>query len=233
MKYVIENVAKKIIGDIVWSEKPGVEMKKWREIFKVSQSEIAKVMGVSSSVIADYERGKRMPGSLFIKKFVSALIDLDSRRDYVIIKELAKAYTLNLPYIDDMGDFERPVSAYEVVKAVDGIIPVSNFDPNLKVYGYIVADSIKAITSLSGLEFYQFLSYSLGRVVVLTKVTTGRSPMIALKIAPLKPSLVILHKPIRMDPLALYLAEREQINLVIACKNENEIINSLKFIAVR
>ncbi|MEM0173030.1 MAG: helix-turn-helix domain-containing protein [Sulfolobaceae archaeon] len=233
MKYVIEIVAKKIIGDIVWSEKPGVEMKKWREIFKVSQNEVAKVMGISSSVIADYERGKRTPGSLFVKKFVNALIDIDSRRDYAIVKELAKAYTLNLPYIEDMSDFERPVNAYEIVKAVDGIIPTSNFDPNLKVYGYILVDSIKTITTLSGLEFYQFLSFSLGRAVILTEVNTGRSPMIALKIAPLKPSLVVLHKPLRMDPLALYLAEREQINLVIAFKGEKEIINSLKFIAVQ
>lgn len=234
IKYVIDNVAKMIAGDIVWSDSPGYAMRKWREIFKFSQNDVAKIMGISSSVIADYERGKRAPGSNFVKKFVSALIELDGKREYAVVKELAKSFTLNLPYVEDLMNFSRPIDSYLVVKAIDGIVPTSYFKPDVKVYGYLVADSIKAIMSLSGLEFYQFLALSIGRAFVFTKVTTGRSPLIALKIAPIRPPLIILHRPIRLDPLALYLAEKEQINLVVSTKgSEDEVIEALRSLVVQ
>jgi putative transcriptional regulator len=39
--------------------------------------------------------------------------------------------------------------------------------------------------------------------------------MIAIRIHPVKPSLIIYHKPGGVDPLAVQLAERENIPLVI------------------
>ena len=223
MDYLIETLAKRIAGDISWSDSPGAAMRKWREAFNISQGEMARHMGISQSVIADYERGRRKPGIDFLKKFVTALIEIDAKRGFKVINELIKGYSLMLPFIDDLGDFQSPVSVDEIVKAVDGVIPNSSI-PESKVYGWVITDSIKAIMSLKGLEFYQLLNFMLGRVVVFTNVSSGRSPIIALKIAPIKPSIVVLHRPVKLDPLALLLAEMEGITIIVSTlKDANEI----------
>lgn len=230
MDYLIETLAKRIAGDISWSESPGASMRKWREVFNISQGELARYMGVSQSVIADYERGRRKPGIDFLRKFVRGLIDIDAERGYRVINELIKGYTLMLPFIDDMGDFQSPVGVDDIAKAVDGIIPNSSI-PETKVYGWVITDSTRAIMSLKGLEFYQLLNFMLGRVVVFTNVSSGRSPLIALKIAPIKPSIIVLHRPVKLDPLALLLAEKDGITLIISIlKDPKEIRERLRSI---
>lgn len=92
-EYVIESIAKRIAGDIVWSENPGLAMRKWRETFGISQSELARILGMSQSVIADYERNRRQPGSYVVKKFVEGLIEADSKRGYKVINELGKLFS--------------------------------------------------------------------------------------------------------------------------------------------
>jgi len=61
--YIVESVAKRISGDIVWSENPGTAMRKWRETFGISQSELARILGVSQSVIAEYEETEDNQGA--------------------------------------------------------------------------------------------------------------------------------------------------------------------------
>ncbi len=63
-KYILDMVGKRIAGDIVWSNDVFVSLRKWRETFKLSQQELAKELGVKQTVIADYERGRRQPGSV-------------------------------------------------------------------------------------------------------------------------------------------------------------------------
>ena len=230
MDYLIETLAKRIAGDISWSESPGVSMRKWREAFNISQGELARYMGISQSVIADYERGRRKPGIDFLRKFVKGLIDIDAERGYRVINELIKGYALMLPFIDDMGDFQSPVGVDDIATALDGIIP-NSFIPETKVYGWVITDSIRAIMSLKGLEFYQLLNFMLGRVVVFTNVSSGRSPLIALKIAPIKPSIIVLHRPVKLDPLALLLAEKDGITLIISIlKDPKEIRERIRSI---
>ncbi|MEM2490498.1 MAG: helix-turn-helix domain-containing protein, partial [Candidatus Korarchaeum sp.] len=50
-----EVVAKKVAGDILFSQNIGQAMRKWREYFGVKQSELARALGVSASVVSDYE----------------------------------------------------------------------------------------------------------------------------------------------------------------------------------
>lgn len=226
--YAIDLIAKRIAGDIVWSSNVGLSMRKWRELFNISQKELASHLGISQTVIANYEKNRRQPGSEFIRKFVRGLIEIDERRGFKVISELSKAFTLNFPFILDMRDLEKPVSYDELVIAVDGV-PLSTNINLSKIYGYVVVNSIEAITSLSGMEFYQFLSLIFNKVVIFTKISTGRSPMIALKISPVKPKIVVFHRPIRMDPLAIDLANKEGINVIMSTKkSEDELISSLK-----
>jgi len=94
-RYVIELIARRIAGDIVWSDNVGSAMRKWREIFGTSQTDVAKIMGISPSVVSDYEKGRRTPGVKFIKRFVEALIKVDNERGWVVCKELIKSLNLN------------------------------------------------------------------------------------------------------------------------------------------
>jgi len=94
--YIIEIIGKRITGDIVWSDNIAYSMKKWREIFNVSQSELAKVMGVAPSVINNYEKGRRSPGAKFVKKYVEALLQIDSSRGWSVVRDLMKSLNLIL-----------------------------------------------------------------------------------------------------------------------------------------
>ena len=73
-----EELKEKIAGEITLSNDPGMTIRKWREEFGLSQHQLAEAMGVSHSVISDYESGRRRsPGSGIIKKLVDAFIRLD------------------------------------------------------------------------------------------------------------------------------------------------------------
>ncbi|MCS7129414.1 MAG: helix-turn-helix domain-containing protein, partial [Candidatus Caldarchaeum sp.] len=48
-----------IAGEVIFSSRPGDALKKWRLLFEESQKNLAKAMGVSSSVLSDYEKNRR------------------------------------------------------------------------------------------------------------------------------------------------------------------------------
>ena len=60
-------------------------------------------------------------------------------------------------------------------------------------------------------------------------MSRGRSPMIAVKISPFKPRVVILHGALgEIDPLAISLARNEGIPLAISkLPNEEELVAAL------
>jgi len=45
--------------------------------------------------------------------------------------------------------------------------------------------------------------------------STGRSPMVVIRVSPSKPSLVVLHGIKKVDKLALKLSEKEQVPIVV------------------
>jgi putative transcriptional regulator len=228
-KYLIDEVAKRIAGSIVWDENPSQQMRRWREYFGITQTEIAKFLRLSPSVISDYEKGKRKPGSEFIRKFVNSIISLDLASGGEKISELITTMGLGIPSIIEMGEYKLPVNIEKIVKAVNGVIINSAFNPNMEVRGFTIIDSIEVIINLRGESFYKLLGSSYDKILVFTKVTTGRSPLISLKISPIKPRVVILHRPIKLDWLACYLANYEEFPLIVSLLNsEEELTLSLK-----
>jgi len=213
-----EMLAKRIAGEIVLSSNPGLTIKKWRTLLEVSQGEIAEGLACSHSVVSDYETGRRKsPGSTFIRRFVKALLDIDERRGGKYMRQLARI-TLNPSDIFiDIREFTAPVTAREVVEAVDGDVLTGEDALDQNVFGYTIIDSLKAIQTLSGLDFYRIFGASSERVLVFVGVSSGRSPMIATKISPFKPRIVILHGSLkRIDPLAVNLARQENIPLAVS-----------------
>lgn len=232
-EFIRDAIARRIAGDIVWSDNPGSAMKKWRDIFKVSQVEIGKYMGISPSVISDYEKGRRVPGSKFVKRFVEGLLRIDEERGWTVVRQLAKTMNLYLDAITDICEFSRPLDVIEFSKIIRGeVLTSSTF--NRKIYGYTVLDSIKAIESLTGAEFFHIMGLTSERALVFTRVSKGRSPMVAVRVSLVKPATVVLHGPKVVDELAIKLAEQERLPLILSkFETVEELLNTLKSLCRR
>lgn len=214
-EYVIENVAKRIAGDIVWSDTPSIELRRWREIYGLSQVEIARIMKVSYSVVSDYERGKREPGRKFIRQFVKALLEYDSSRDWAVTRQIAILLGFYVEGVIDMAEFLSPISLEEILRMTKGIL-VTPFIDHRPIKGYTIVDSIRTIESIAANEFVKLMGATSDRVIVFTRITRGRSPLVAIRVAPVKPSVVILHGVKKVDIIAIRIAIKEYIPLIIA-----------------
>lgn len=228
-----EQLMSRVAGEIILSRTPGNIMKKWRVLFELSQTELAKQMGISPSVLSDYEKNRRRsPGSAFIRKFVSALISADMmkggphvRRFVMMSKDLSNA-------ILDIAEFPRAVSIDEVVKALDAVMLAGKRSIDLPVYGYTVIDSLNAIKNMDAMDFLRLFGANSMRILVFVSVGRGRSPLIAVKIYPIKPRMVVIHGPKRpeeVDELGIELAEREGLPFVLSLKQDvQSLIGSLR-----
>jgi len=212
-----EALAKRIAGEIAFSTDPGVTMRKWREIFDISQSMIANGMKVSPSVISDYESGRRKsPGTGIVRRFVEVLIDADEQRGGPKLRELSYLTRVVSPAILDIKEFNIAVKASKICEVVSGVPVACEHLLNRDIFGYTVLDSIKAILELSGSDFYQILGSTTERALIFTEVKTGRSPMVAVRVQQPKPKMIVLHKPEKVDELAIELAKAENIPLVLS-----------------
>lgn len=222
-----ENLAKKISGEIVFSPKPGLTIKKWRNIFKISQKEITKEMDVMPSVLSDYENGRRSsPGIKIIKKIVRAMIKISERRG--VLKKFYSLLEEPVSDIINVKEFKTPVKIEDFCDSA-GLSLVLREDLNKnKIYGYSLIDSLKAITKLSPNQLIKIYGLTTNRALIFTNVERGRSPMVAIKVTDLKPALVVLQGPEEIDELAKRIAESENIPLAITGKDADVIKNNLK-----
>ncbi|MDH7563989.1 MAG: transcriptional regulator [Candidatus Bathyarchaeota archaeon] len=226
---VREVLARRVAGEIILSGKPGATMRRWRELFAVSQISLSEKMMVSSSVISDYESGRRKsPGTRFVRRFVWALLKLDEERGSRFIREFARLTSSPSMAILDLREFPIPVRVEYLCKAIRGeIIPTSS--RNIKeVLGYTVVDSEKAVEALSGLEYSQLLGGSTDRALIFTNVENGNLPMMIVRVSNLKPRLVVFHGA-RPDEQSMRLAEYDQIPLVYSdLPSVEQLVKSLR-----
>ncbi|MFH1663611.1 MAG: helix-turn-helix domain-containing protein [archaeon] len=220
-------------GEICLSKDPGGSMKKWREIFGVSQTELADHLKVSSSTISDYEGGRReSPGIGIVKRLVSALVLIDEKRGGKVKKQLEKDFT---PPKEVFGvhEFYSSINGTDFLKKIKGnVVANSSRLKETVIYGYTLIDSLKVILDIPVHEYMQLYGKTPERALIFQSVENGRSPMIAVKIGrfstEMKPSIIVLHGISKVDPLAIKIAESEKIPLVTSTKPVNEIIDSLK-----
>lgn len=208
-----DQVREKVAGEICLSDEPGKTIRKWREQFHISQQELSKHLGVSPSVISDYEAGRRKsPGIVTVRKIVDAFLEIDEKTGGQILKQYSLAAKTDS--IISIKEFAKEVVATELVDTIDGdnLTPAIPLDKH--IHGYTVIDSIRAITSLSSFDYLKIYGWSSQRALVFTGVKFGRSPMIAIRAHPLKPAMVVYQKPEQVDELAIRLAELEGIPLI-------------------
>lgn len=228
-----EILMSRIAGEIILSDSPGTVMKKWRQLFELNQSELARYMVVSSSVLSDYENNRRKsPGAGFIRKFVSALVDADMKKGGIHIKRFSMLHRDLSIAVLDMNEFKKPRTIKEIIEALDGVLLVGKEWDNELIYGYTVIDSLSAIRNLEALDFLYLFGKNPNRVMIFTKVSRGRSPMVAVRLYPIKPKMIVIHGPKipeEVDVFAIELAELEGVSFSLSLlKSPEEIVERLK-----
>ncbi len=213
-------LAEKMAGEITLSDNPGDILKKWRAGFEISQSELASFLEVSPSVISDYESGRRKsPGIFIVSKIVEAILEIDASRGGAKIRSFEGMLRggFNAEAIYDIHEYLSPLSIEEFIKNINGEVVYSPPAEYIKpLYGYTIVDSLKAILQLSYNEFQKLYGWSSERAMIFTQVSTGRSPMVALRVTNLKPALVVIHgiTALQVDRIAAKIAEIEHVPLV-------------------
>ncbi|MCS7131038.1 MAG: helix-turn-helix domain-containing protein [Archaeoglobaceae archaeon] len=216
--------AERICGEIALADHHGEAMKKWRQIFSISQSELARELGISPSVISDYEAGRRNPGVAFIKKFVLALIKIDSQRANPVISKYIDLPELSSAIID-LAEYSRAVKIDDFCSRIGGE-RLNNFERLIN--GHTVIDSLNAILMFNAYDFYKLFGFTSERALIFTKITSGRSPMVAVRVSSLKPSTVVLHGISKVDEMAIKIAEAEKIPLIRTELEVKEMIERLR-----
>ncbi len=209
-----EALLEKMAGEITLSDGAGATLRKWRETFEFSQSELAARLTVNPSVISDYESGRRKsPGIATIKRLVEALVSMDEERGGHVV---SRYHSLINPTegILDIVEYRRNVPATEFVEAIEGRALVLADIEEKKVQGYTLIDAVQAISSLNANDYVRVYGWSTERALVFSGIKYGRSPMIAVRVHPMKPSIMVYHRPEDVDKLAYRLAEFEQIPLI-------------------
>nr|MDO8134218.1 helix-turn-helix domain-containing protein [Candidatus Njordarchaeum guaymaensis] len=235
-----EDLAQGIAGEIALSEEPGKVMKKWREKYQVPQKELAEHLTISPSVISDYESGRRTsPRVETIKKFVDSLLVLDEKRGSPVSRGLRRIVGTGIPpdILLDLRKFLAPVKARDFCDYLHCKIVAGKDFIEREIWGYTAVNSVAAILRLDVKQLLELYRQTVGRTAIFANVSTGRSPMVAIKTSQIglrnavKPALIILHglDSNKVDIVALRIAETEEIPLAVSTiKGIDELVKTLR-----
>ncbi len=221
----------KMAGEIALSSEPGKAIRKWREEFGISQHQLADAIGMSHSVVSDYESGRRKsPGVQMVRKMIDAFIEIDVAAGSPIIRKYQPDDRPDC--IIDMGEFPEGIELSKFMKTIIGK-NIGYDGIQKKIYGYTVVDSLKAIISLNSSDYMKIYGWSIERALIFTDVHFGRSPMVAIRAHPLTPAAVVYIRPDNSDPLAIKLAQLEKVPLIETSLGVNDVISKMKMMAER
>lgn len=226
-----EDLSRRIAGEITLSDDPGATIRKWRTDFDISQTELADQLGVSSSVISDYESGRReSPGIGVVRRTVDGLLDIDEQRGGGRLRQYARVLSAGFEsdIVHDLREYSTAVPLATFYEAM-GATEIVRGDHD-HVNGHTVINSIQAITRLSSEEFYRLYGQSTNRALVFTDVTRGESPLVALRVVSPTPNAVVLHG-IEADDLwdhAGDLARVDGVSLATSTRNLEDCLADLQ-----
>src|SRR5512137_2749166 len=114
-------LAEKIAGEITLSPNPGETLRKWRRNFGITQTDLSNHLGISPSVISDYESGRRKsPGILIISKIIDALLKIDEDRGCSMLRAYESMFCdlLGLESICSVCEFREPLILSDMAKKI-------------------------------------------------------------------------------------------------------------------
>ena len=93
----------------------------------------------------------------------------------------------------------------------------------MKLFGYTLLDSLRVILEISPSEYPRLFGATNERAFIFDQVSTGRSPMVVVRVAPIKPKLVVIQNLDTVDKLAIKISQIEKIPLLTTKLNAEEI----------
>ncbi|MDO9549756.1 MAG: helix-turn-helix domain-containing protein [Methanoregula sp.] len=224
-------LAEKMAGEITLSDSPGHALKKWRMNFEIAPGVLSERLGVSPSVISDYESGRRKsPGTAVVGKIVDTLLTTDEETGG---KHIEKYSTMLFSAVDDdviydLHEYGSPVPLKDFSDAIGCTLLWGSMDK--AIFGYTVVNSLNAIMQLSSDEFNRIYGWSTERALVFTNVSTGKSPMVAIRVTPFKPRCVVLQGIDAADvhPIVEKMAERDRITVMCTSMDVDQIVSILR-----
>ena len=227
----MDELREKIAGEITLSATPGSAMKKWRELFGVTQIELAKRIKVSTSTISDYESNRRLsPGVGVIKRFVDTLFKIDEGHGGTVVSQLSQLSPQKEERepIYTIHDFTAPISGVDFNRIIEGkVVANPNYLDAIKLFGYTRLDSLRLILEMSPSEYPKLFGSTTERAFIFEKVSTGRSPLVVVRVAPIKPKVIVIHNITTVDKLAIKIAQVEHIPLLTTKLDSEEIYKRL------
>ncbi len=228
----MDELKERVAGEVALSDSPGSTMKKWRELFGITQVELAKEIKISTSTISDYESNRRLsPGVGVIKRFVEALFTIDEAKGSGVRQGLEKFSPRGeapVPFYN-IRDFVAPISGVDFSRIIEGkVLSNPGYLDSIKLFGYTMVDSLRVILEMSPSEYPKLFGSTTERAFIFDHVSTGRSPMVVIRVAPIKPKLVVMHNITTVDKLAVKIAQVEKIPLLATKLDMKEIETRLK-----
>jgi putative transcriptional regulator len=213
----LEDIKKKIAGDMVYEDSFPSSLRKWRKTFKISQTDLAKHLKLSPSVLSDYETGRRKsPGIKSISKIIDALIEIDISRGSPTVNIISMLKTEKKNNgVMKVVEFPKSLTIQKFCKKIDAKILV---DFQFSIRGYTLIDAERAIVEMGAQDFIQFFGEFPERAFIFTNIHSGKTVMAAVKVgrlyaSMLKPRLIVLHKPTEVSKVAIKIAQTEKIAL--------------------
>jgi putative transcriptional regulator len=224
-------LAEKMAGEITLSDSPGQALKKWRLSFEIAPGVLSERLGVSPSVISDYEGGRRKsPGTAIVGKIVDTILALDEENGGRHIQQFSSMlYTgIDDDVIYDMHEYATQVPLQGFADAIGCTLLCGSMDQT--IHGYTVINSLNAILQLSSNEFNRIYGWSTERSLIFTNVSTGKSPMVAIRVTPFKPRCVVFQGISAADvhPIVPKMAERDRITVMCTSMEIEKIVNVLR-----
>jgi putative transcriptional regulator len=232
MKSGLRNqLAEKMAGEITLSDSPGHALKKWRLNFEIAPGILADRLGVSPSVISDYESGRRKsPGTAVVGKIVDTLLAMDEENDGKHIQKFSTMLFSNVEddVIYDIHEYGAAIPLKDFSEVIGCTLLCGSIDQVL--FGYTVVNSLNAIMQFSSDEFNRIYGWSTERAVIFTNVSTGKSPMVAIRVTPFKPRCVVLQGLDIGDvhPIVEKMAERDRITVMCTMMDIDKIVSTLR-----
>ena len=124
----------------------------------------------------------------------------------------------------NIKDFSTPLSGIDFNRIIEGKIIANLNQLNMtNLFGYTTIDSLRVILEISPQEYPKLFGSTTERAFIFENVSTGRSPMVVIRVAPIKPKVVVIQGLTNIDRLAIKLAQMEKIPLIATKLSLEEI----------
>jgi putative transcriptional regulator len=199
--------------------------------FEMAPGLLAERLGVSPSVISDYESGRRKsPGTAVVGKIVDTLLSVDEENGGKHIQKFSTMLFASIEddVIYDLHEYDAAVPLQKFADAIGCTLLCGSMEQ--VIFGYTVINSLNAIMQLSSDEFNRIYGWSTERALVFTNVSTGKSPMVAIRVTPFKPRCVVLQgiDPADVHPFVQKMAEKDRITVLCTGMDVDRIVSTLR-----